>query len=123
MRTCTITVTGKNDSEIRTAVEESLRLLDEGMTSGRDSNADGSFSFETAGHEEPSSDELDELRSTLRPDDVVGPPGLTGEILVTDATGSAAGARRIATTVCALGWDTTFANHQQEVVLRRGDRL
>jgi hypothetical protein len=53
MKTCTITVSGKQDGDIELGIEEALRRIKQGNTSGSDSNDDGSFRFEVEGEEEP----------------------------------------------------------------------
>lgn len=54
MRTAIINATGKTDYDIELALEEALKRIKSGNTSGFDENNSGSFDFEITGDEEES---------------------------------------------------------------------
>ena len=53
MKTFTVTIDGDQSSDIEIALEEVKRLVEEGYTSGLNSNDTGRFSFESTGEYEP----------------------------------------------------------------------
>lgn len=58
MRVLKINVEGKTDSDIELALEEALKIIKKGNTSGMDSNDSGSFDFKITGDEEPENNEI-----------------------------------------------------------------
>lgn len=63
MRTITINAEGKTDNDLELAVEEALRIIKSGCTSGMNSNDTGSYDFQISGDEELSlsDDEMQDL--------------------------------------------------------------
>lgn len=57
MLTGKIEFTGKTLSDVTMAIEEAAQRIENGFTSGFDSNSDGSFNFDVDGEEEASSDD------------------------------------------------------------------
>ncbi len=54
MRTAIINAEGKTDHDIELAIEEALKRIKAGNSSGMDSNNSGSFDFQITGDEEES---------------------------------------------------------------------
>lgn len=60
MLTATIEASGKTQGDLEQALEEALKRIRAGNTSGFDSNDDGDFRFDVDGEEEPEAEESDD---------------------------------------------------------------
>lgn len=67
MKTFTIEITGKTQSDVELALQEAAKIIEQGCHAGHNSNDDGSFNVESEGeYDETPKERLEYLRGQLR---------------------------------------------------------